>query len=178
MICLGVDPGISATGIAVVSRSVSKYEMMASELVKSTPAVPKSERLLGIYEAVFFLLQNHDCDLVAIEKCFHNKNVSSSQSTGAVIGVATVAAAMMGVPVLEVTPQQVKAASGLSGKADKTSVVKMMSRLLNQKRLNHHVADAAACAIFGLLEGRKVKNAENALQRIPFLSEGEYTGGV
>ncbi len=154
MVVLGVDPGIASTGLAVVSRSL-KYRLLSSELVKSTPKTPKSERLLGIYEGVFTLLRDYDCDLVSIEKCYHNKNVSSSQSTGAVIGAVMCASAMMNVPVVEVTPQQVKAAAGLGGKCDKNTVVKVMSRLFKQKTLNNHIADAAACAISGIFIYKK-----------------------
>jgi crossover junction endodeoxyribonuclease RuvC len=150
VVVLGVDPGIANTGLAVVSRS-SKYRMLSSELVKSTPKMAKAERLLGIYEAVSALLETHKCTLVSIEKCYHNKNVSSSQSTGAVIGVVMCASAMMHVPVVEITPQRVKAATGMGGHCDKEMVVKTMSRLLRQKTLDNHVADAAACAIAGSL---------------------------
>lgn len=151
MVVLGVDPGIANTGLAVVSRSYSSYCLLDSQLVKSTPKTAKAERLLSIYEAAFILLRDHKCDLVSIEKCFHNRNVSSSQSTGAVIGAVMCAAAMMHVPVVEITPQSVKMATGLDGHCDKDMIVKTMSRLLKQKTLDHHIADAAACAIAGCL---------------------------
>ena len=152
MVVFGVDPGIANTGLVVVSRSLSAYRLLDSELVKSTPKTPKAERVFGIYEAVARLMRNHECDLVSIEKCYHNKNVSSSQSTGAVIGAVMCAAADLGVPVVEITPQQVKAATGLGGRCGKKEVVKMMARLLKQTQpLNTHVADAAACAIAGCL---------------------------
>ena len=151
VIVIGVDPGIANTGLAVIEKSVSEYLLLHSELVKSTPKTPQSERLLIIFEACFTLLRDFECDLVSIEKCFHNKNVSSSQSTGAVIGVVMCAAAMKHVPVVEITPQSVKAATGLGTKCGKEAIVKMMSRLLKQETLNPHVADAAACAIAGCL---------------------------
>ena len=147
-VCCGVDPGIANTGLSVVSRS-SGYRLLSSELVKSSPKTPKPERLLNIYEAVFTLLRDFDCDLVAIEKCYHNRNVSSSQSTGAVIGAVMCAAAMMHVPVVEVTPQQAKSVVGVGPKAGKDMIVKVMSRLFKQKTLNNHIADSAACALAG-----------------------------
>ena len=150
IVVLGVDPGIQNTGFSIISRS-TEYRLLESRLVRSSPKTPQSERLLAIYESAFALLRDFDCDLVAIEKCFHNKNVSSSQSTGAVIGSVMCAAAGKGVRVIEITPQQVKASTGMGGRCDKKMVVKMVSRLLKQKTLNNHVADAAACAIAGCL---------------------------
>ena len=82
VIVIGVDPGIANTGLAVISRSTSGYALLESHLMKSSPKIAKAERLLSIYEGVFRLLETHDCALVSIERCFHNKNVSSSQSTG------------------------------------------------------------------------------------------------
>ena len=150
-VVLGCDPGIANCGLAIVSRSFSTYCLLDSRLVKSTPKVPQSERLLSIYEAAFTLLRDFDCDLVSVEQCFFGKNVSSAQSTNAVLGVVMCAAAMMHVPVREITPQQVKASTGMGGRCDKKMVVKMMSALLKQKTLNPHVADAAACAVAGAL---------------------------
>ena len=70
---------------------------------------------------------------------------------GAVIG----ASAMLHVPVVEVTPQQCKAAVGLGGKCGKDMIVKVMSRLFNQPTLNNHIADAVACAISGIVVYKK-----------------------
>ena len=151
IVVLGVDPGIANCGLAIISRSISAYRLLDSRLVKSTPKLPQSERLLRIYEAAFTLLRDFECDLVAIEKCFHGKNVSSSQSTGAVIGVVMCASAMMHVPVVEIAPQSVKMATGMGGHCDKEIVVKTMSRILKQEKLNNHIADAAACAVAGAL---------------------------
>ena len=123
--------------------------MLSSELVKSTPKMVIAERLIGIYEAVFSLIRDFDFDFVSVERVYHNRNVSSSISTGSVIGAVMCASALLHVPVVEVTPQQCKMATGLGGKADKEMVIRMMSRLFKQKRLNHHIADAAACAIAG-----------------------------
>ncbi len=59
--------------------------------------------------------------------------------------------AQIGREVSELTPQQVKACSVLGGSASKESVQKMMCQLFGRERLNPHVADAAACAVGGLL---------------------------
>ena len=153
MITLGIDPGLANTGIAVVARLVGGYALLGSELITSTPEQAKAERLFRIYFAVKQLLNLHRCTLVSIEKCYHNKNVSSSQSTAQVIGGVMCASVAMGVRVIEVTPQQVKAATGLGPKCDKKMVGRVMSGLLKQPDLNNHVADAAACAIAGTLLG-------------------------
>ena len=153
MITLGVDPGIANTGIAVVARSMGGYRLIGSKLIISTPELAKAERLYLIYSTVKQLLNSYGCSFVSIEKCYHNKNVSSSQSTAYVIGAVMCASAAMDVQVIEVTPQQVKGVTGLGPKCNKKMVVRVMSGLLKQPDLNNHVADAAACAIAGILLG-------------------------
>lgn len=71
--------------------------------------------------------------------------------TGAVIGIVQLVGAQCGIEVLEFTPQQVKASSGLGGGADKKSVQRMLCKIFKRETLNPHVADAVACSISGLL---------------------------
>ena len=153
MMTLGIDPGLANTGIAVVARSMGGYTLLSSELITSTPEMAKDKRLYLIYSTVKQFLNSYACSLVSIEKCYHNKNVSSSQSTAYVIGAVMCASVAMGVRVIEVTPQQVKSVTGLGPKCDKKMVGRVMSGLLKQPDLNNHVADAAACAIAGTLLG-------------------------
>lgn len=147
---LGVDPGIANTGLAIVKRAgAGNYELVTARLVKTEPNTSESDRLLKIYQSVDGLLNEFHVDLCCIERIYHNRNVSSSISTAKATGAIMIAVARCGIPILEITPQQVKCASGLGARASKADVQKMMGRLLKRKKLNNHVADAAACAIAG-----------------------------
>ena len=151
--CLGVDPGIAHCGWGVVVRSGSGYQLVAADLLRTDRSAAFGDRLLCIYQGLCEVVATHAPDGIAIERVYHNRNVSSSLSTGAVIGIVHLIAAQFGRGrVIEFTPQQVKAASGLGGRADKKAVQRMMCRLLGVPRLNPHVSDAAACAIAGSLE--------------------------
>ena len=155
-IILGIDPGIANTGLAVVAFEKHGYTLGKTELVKSTPNHSESIRLLKIYESVYEILDTKglDIDTVAIEKVFHNRNVSSSISTGKAIGAALTAAAQHDIPVIELTPQQVKSASGLSNKANKDNLIRAASGIFKTEIKSHHTADAALCALAGILEQR------------------------
>ena len=156
---LGVDPGIAHTAIAVVQFSKQRYELLSSQLVKTNPQLTDSNRLLTIFEAVYETLNRKGLDIeaVAIEKVFHGKNVSSSITTGKVIGAVSCVAAQLEISVLELTPQAVKKASGLGTKAAKEEMIIMASRIFKNDFTNHHEADAALCALAGLLKKRTVK---------------------
>ncbi|MCG9133856.1 crossover junction endodeoxyribonuclease RuvC [Candidatus Poribacteria bacterium] len=150
--CLGIDPGIANTGYAVVVRSARGYQLVTDGLIKTQPSEPTPERLLTIYKVLCEIVDCELPDILAIESCYHNKNISSSMKTGGVIGVVQLIAAQYGCEASEFTPQQVKASSGLGGTADKKAVQRMMSKIFRKRTLNHHIADAAACAIAGLLQ--------------------------
>ena len=99
------------------------------------------------------MLAKYSVDVVAVEQVFHNENISSSMTTSYIIGAVMCASAARGVRVVEVTPQQVKSASGLGGRADKKYVQRIAHLMfrLEDKLMSNHVADASMCAIAGLL---------------------------
>ena len=153
---LGIDPGIAHTGMGVVAFEKHGYTLKKTLLVKSKPDQPESLRLLKIYEAVYEILDTKglDIDAVGIERVFHNRNVSSSITTGKAIGAALTAAAQHDIPVIELTPSQVKTASGLSSRANKENLVRAASRIFKTQIKSHHTADAALCALAGILQHR------------------------
>ena len=152
---LGIDPGMANTGLGVVTFEKHSYTLKKAELVKSTPKQNESLRLLKIYEAIYEILDELDIDAVAIEKVFHNKNVSSSIKTGKAIGAALTAAAQHDIPVIELTPQQVKSASGLSNKeTNKDNLIRAASGIFKTDIESHHEADACLCALAGILQHR------------------------
>ena len=157
--CLGIDPGIANTGWAVVVKSKNGYRLLADGLIQTDSSMSTGDRLLAIYKSISEVVATHLPDRIAIERCFHNKNISSSLTTGAVIGVVQLVGAQIGIDISEYTPQQVKACSGLGGRADKKSVEKMMCKLFRRERLTPHVADAAATAIAGVLHNAPVRDA-------------------
>ena len=152
-ITLGVDPGIANTGLAVVAFDKNCYTLKKTLLVKSTPKQDESHRLLKIYEAVYEILNTEapSINAVAIEKVFHNKNISSSISTGKVIGTAIIAAAQHGLPVIQLTPQAVKKASGLSHRANKDTLIRAASGIFKTHIKSNHEADAALAGLSGCL---------------------------
>ena len=151
---LGVDPGIAHTGIAVVSCENYKYRLLKTHLVKTSPQECTGQRLSSISDAVKGIIAEYDLEAVCVERVYHNKNVNSSISTGKVIGLCEILAFDAGIPSELLTPQQVKAASGFGGSADKKTVLRVSSRLFGKKIKSHHLADASLVALAGCLRLR------------------------
>ena len=91
-IVLGIDPGISNTGWAVVKHAAGKYRYVDSCVILTHAHAPIGKRLDMHYTRIRELLTEHSPDMVSIESVFFNRNISSCISTASVIAVVELAA--------------------------------------------------------------------------------------
>lgn len=147
---LGVDPGLTRCGLAVVDVAANRQAtLVAVGVVGTPPEDPLDRRLLMISTSIEEWLDLHEPAVLAVERVFSQLNVSTVMGTAQASGVVIAAAARRGVPVALHTPTEVKAAVTGSGTANKASVTKMVTKIL---RLEHaprpaDAADALALAI-------------------------------
>lgn len=153
---LGIDPGLTRCGYAVVE-GVPGRSPVAVEfaVVRTTPDAELGERLLVIADAVARVIAAHRPDVVAVERVFSQHNVRTVMGTGQSAGVAILAATRAGVQVALHTPSEVKAAVTGSGTADKDQVASMVTRLLGlaQRPTPADVTDALALGICHIWRG-------------------------
>ena len=92
MIALGVDPGLANTGYAIVNRhtATGKLSLTASGIVKTSAVLPDSKRAMEVYSSLKQAVYESAPDLLAVEKVFFNRNVSSAISTGGVLYICLV----------------------------------------------------------------------------------------
>jgi crossover junction endodeoxyribonuclease RuvC len=147
---LGVDPGLTRCGIAVVDGDAGRTVRAVEVDVIRTPAGDDlATRLLAVADVVEEWLDRHRPDVVAVERVFSQYNVRTAMGTAQAGGVVALAAARRSLPVTFHTPSEVKAAVTGSGRADKAQVTTMVTRLLglNDKPKPADAADALALAI-------------------------------
>lgn len=118
-------------------------------MVGSTPENSLDARLLVIADSIDKWLTDYNPDVLAVERVFSQLNVSTVMGVAQASGVVIAAAARRGIPVALHTPSEVKAAVTGSGRADKTAVTTMVTKIL---RLDcaptpADAADALALAI-------------------------------
>ena len=155
---IGIDPGLSNTGWAVVSRKRhGAFEMMDCGCIITHKKDTEPQRMLQIYNDIREVLRTHQPDLLAVERVFFNQNPISCLSTAGVSYICLLAAEQAGIQSMTFTPQQVKMACGCGHRASKRNVKVFVSKLTNTTLTNAHVADATACAIAGLLKMQAVK---------------------
>ncbi|WP_293784950.1 crossover junction endodeoxyribonuclease RuvC [uncultured Aeromicrobium sp.] len=153
---MGIDPGLTRSGIGVVEGSVGRPLTMIDVQVVRTPAdLDLSRRLLRIENAVDEAVRIHRPEILAVERVFSQHNVSTVMGTAQASGVAMLVGARHGLAVRSHTPSEVKAAVTGSGRADKGQVTLMVTRLLRlgQAPKPADAADALALAICQIWRG-------------------------
>jgi crossover junction endodeoxyribonuclease RuvC len=147
---LGVDPGLTRCGFGVVDGGTGRTVSCVAVDVLRTPADEDlANRLLRVSDEVERWLDRYRPDVVAVERVFSQYNVRTAMGTAQAGGVVALSAARRGLPVAFHTPSEVKAAVTGSGRADKSQVTTMVTRLLKlaEKPNPADAADALALAI-------------------------------
>jgi crossover junction endodeoxyribonuclease RuvC len=131
---IAVDPGYDRVGVAVFAGEV---------LVHSECFSPKrkvfEQRLEEVHQRIATLIRKHKPRSLALETIYFSKNQKTAIRVAEARGVILLAAAEVGIPVAEYSPQAVKLAVTGSGAAQKDAVIRMVDRLVplsKKKRLD------------------------------------------
>jgi crossover junction endodeoxyribonuclease RuvC len=152
---LGVDPGVSALGLAVVARGADRRpELRLATTIRTPSDLPEPDRLRRLHDAVGAAIAEHAPDSVAIERVAWNKNHVSALQVARATGVVLLAAAVAGLPVDEYGPLEVKMAITGQGNADKAQVRDALTRFHGLKDVptEPDAADAVAIALCHLTQ--------------------------
>lgn len=146
---LGVDPGLSRCGLAVVDGPRGRPVAVRAGVVRTPAGDPVAERLAALHREVAGLVASVAPDVVAVERVFFSANVRTAMGVGQAAGVVLLAAAQAGVRVVEYTPTQVKAVVTGDGAADKAQVAYMVAAALrlSEPPSPSDAADALALAL-------------------------------
>lgn len=127
---LGIDPGLRVTGFGVIDVSGHRLAYVASGVIR-TPTADLATRLGTIFQGVSTLVREHAPDQAAIEQVFVNVNPQSTLLLGQARGAAICGLVAGGLPVAEYTALQLKQAVVGYGRATKSQMQEMVTRLLN-----------------------------------------------
>ena len=148
MTILGIDPGLSQTGYAILNTRDKNIDSAVFGCITTSPKLSLENRLSKIYQDLKKIIKKHRPDKIAIEQLFFCKNVKTALKVGQSRGVIYLLAAQGKIPIYEITPLQVKQAVTGYGRAEKKQVQVMMKMILNLKHLPEpdDAADALAIA--------------------------------
>lgn len=162
---LGIDPGLTRCGLGVIEGSPRKSVLCAAGVVRTPADLDIARRLVQIEAGITEWLDLWAPDAVAVERVFSQHNTQTVIGTAQAAGVALLVAARRGLPVVQHTPSEVKAAITGSGRADKAQVGTMVQRILalDVPPTPADAADAVALAICHLWRGPMTNRLVHAI---------------
>jgi len=128
---LGIDPGLSRCGYGVVASERNRPRAIGYGVITTPPDAALPERLLELDDELRLLMAQTRPSAVAVERVLFQSNARTAISVGQASGLALVAAARLGIPVVLYSPNEVKLAVTGNGRADKAAVQMMVARLLD-----------------------------------------------
>jgi crossover junction endodeoxyribonuclease RuvC len=148
MIIIGIDPGTTAIGYAVLE-SARPPRLRDAGLVPVT-AQETGERLAQLHHGLVRIIAAARPDAMAVEKLFFAKNTKTAMAVAEARGAILLTAALARVSVYEYAPMEIKKTVTGDGGADKKAVQKMVSLTLPETRdlaARDDVFDAIAAAL-------------------------------
>jgi len=146
---LGADPGLIRTGLGLVEAGGGRCVYVGSQSISPPTNQPIANRLDHIYSETTGFMQAHRPAVMVVEKLIYARNPQVALKLGHARGVLLLAAARLGIAVVDYAPAEVKLAVSGNGSASKEQVQRMVQTVLGLATLPqpHDVADALALAI-------------------------------
>jgi crossover junction endodeoxyribonuclease RuvC len=129
-IILGIDPGTTITGYAVIKCSGINPELVTLGAMDLSKLADHYLKLKQIFERTTAIIDEYHPDELAIEAPFYGKNVQSMLKLGRAQGAAIAAALSRSVPIFEYAPRKIKMAITGQGAASKEQVACMLMSML------------------------------------------------
>ena len=148
MFILGIDPGTTAIGYALVARDTKPRLLGAGMVTITSHDTPG--RLHDLYRELSAIIQQWKPDTLSVEKLFFAKNTKTAMDVSQSRGVVLLTAALAGLTVYEYTPLEIKKIVTGDGGADKTQIKKMVHLIFpDHKNLSGRddMFDAIAAAL-------------------------------
>ncbi|QFR39188.1 crossover junction endodeoxyribonuclease RuvC [Candidatus Gracilibacteria bacterium 28_42_T64] len=156
MIILGIDPGTTTTGFALIKKESGNFTLLDYGIFKTTPKIDLAIKLLEIGNDIKEIISSFKPDVVVIEKLFFQTNLKTGIDVAQARGVVMYESIRADTKILEYTPLQVKKAITGNGQANKLQLqnaIKMIFKL-DEIPKPDDAADAIGLAYMGALNNR------------------------
>ena len=150
---LGVDPGLTRTGWALLVAEGRRYRLLSAGVLAPRPAAELGHRLAEGYDRFSAILEEWKPDVVVMEDIFTAPRYPAAALKMAHLrGVLCLAAAQAGLEVVPLTATTVKQRLTGNGHASKEQVQRMVFELcdISAAKTASDLSDAIALAIAGL----------------------------
>ncbi len=152
-IVIGLDPGLTATGFAIVKSKNNNFFLLKSGTLRPKKNSKLWDKLFYIYNELTNLLKEFNPKEAAIEDVFVSKNAKSALKLGHARGVAMLTCNLFNLKIFQYEPSVVKKSITGRGRATKEQIKYMVNKLLKvEEKLSVDASDAIAVAICHLTQ--------------------------
>jgi crossover junction endodeoxyribonuclease RuvC len=165
---LGVDPGLSRCGYAVVEPlGRGRARAAALGVIRTSPESAAPQRLAELQRELRDLMDEYQPVVVSVERIFFQNNVRTAIGVAQASGLALAEAAARQMAVVQYSPSAVKSVVTGDGRADKAQVQAMVQLLLGlgAPPKPADAADAAALALCHLAHDPTLRQARSEVLR-------------
>ena len=155
-IILGIDPGTTILGFALLDASATKSIPIEIGTFRLSKIKDHADKLKAIFEKTLQLIEHHQPQILAIEAPFYGKNPQSMLKLGRAQGVVIAAAMYKGLEVFEYSPRKIKQSVTGNGNASKEQVAAMLQNmnLIKENKHSLDATDALAVAVCHHLQNK------------------------
>lgn len=149
MFVLGIDPGLSRCGYAIVSAGRPRPTPHAVGVLRTSSSDDRASRLAELQAEIRALVSEFSPSVMAVERVLFQVNARTAMSVAQAVGVIMAEAASAGLEVTEYSPNEVKQVVAGWGGASKVEVQRMVQTQLGLAARPEppDAADAAAVAL-------------------------------
>ena len=149
---IGIDPGLSATGVGIVRGNGSTIDAYSFGSISTSKNNSLPNRLDHIFSKLLQILKDENPDLMVVEDVFSlNKYPKSGITLGQVAGVVMLAGCRAGVSSIEIPVREAKQVLTGNGNASKLQLEEAVRHRLKHKTpiRPYHASDAIGLALIG-----------------------------
>lgn len=145
---IGIDPGLTKTGIGIIDVKNNSINYVFSTTLHSSPDHDMAVRLKSFHDSLLQIIQLYKPNIASIEETFVNKNPLSSLKLGHARGAIILTLGLCNIEVNEYSATSVKKTIVGVGRAEKHQVQAMIKILMPKANFkSEDEADALAIAL-------------------------------
>lgn len=127
---LGIDPGFDRLGVCILDKEGNKETLIYSCCVETSKKDSFEKRLSMVGQNLEKIIRDYKPQELAIEKLFFAKNQTTALNVAEVRGVVLYLSYSHGLSINEYSPPEIKLAVAGHGRATKTEIFQMVSKIL------------------------------------------------
>lgn len=130
---LAIDPGYDRCGVAVFATASPQPTLLYSTCITTKKTDLQEKRLATLYQALETLITERTIRHIALETLFFSLNKKTALKVAEARGIMVLLSGIKNIPLIELSPQEVKLSVTGVGNASKEQVQKMVGLIFKEQ---------------------------------------------